>query len=310
MNLGIYTPGGVGYSHGPGRVRALILDTVDNVPQSLRQSLRSVLLCLLTPAIANAQPADPAALVRRAVAHRIEAAKNHPPHEYVVRSANERRDTTKLIIETADGDVARLIAYDGKPLTPEANAAELDRLDTLAAHPEQQERRRKSEAKDRDRITHLLSLLPDAFLYKYEGNLTCGTKQCADFSFTPNPHWSPPDLEAGIFRGLAGHLWIDQSAERMVRLDGHFIADADVGFGLIGRIDRGGTALLEESDIGNNDWELANLAVQVNGKAFLFKSFTYHVDEHTSHFSPVAPNLHYRDAIQMLKQLPPSALVP
>jgi hypothetical protein len=248
---------------------------------------------------------DPTALVRRAVQHRLDSAKNHPPHQYLLRRIDERRDTTKAIIETPDGDVARLIAIDGKPLTPEANKAELDRLDTLAQHPELQQRRHKSEQTDEDRFTHLLSLLPDALVYTFAGTTPCATGQCYRLTFTPNPHFSPPDLLAHVLRGVAGELWIDQSQEQLVKLDVHFIADVDFGFGILARLNQGSTALLEQTDIGG-DWELTTLKYNVTGKALLVRSFHEQVDESESHFTPVAPNLHYRDAITQLKQLDPT----
>lgn len=245
---------------------------------------------------------DPTALVRRAVQHRLDAARNHRPAQYLLRRVDERHDTTKLIVETANGDVARLVAVNGKPLSPDADKAELDRLDTLVDHPEMQERRRKSEQKDADRVTHLLSLLPDGFLYKFENMVPCSSGQCYRLSFTPNPRFMPPDLESNIFHGIAGELWVDQAQERLVRLDAKFIADVDFGFGLIGRLNKGGTVLLEQSNVGDNDWELTGLKIHVNGKALLVRSFNYQVSEETTHFSPVAAGLHYRDAIALLKK--------
>jgi hypothetical protein len=257
------------------------------------------------PSSAQTAPAaavDPTALVRRAVQHRLDAARNHRPLQYLIRRIDERRDTTKLIIETADGNVARLVAAGGKPLSPEAEKAELDRLETLSQHPEMQERRRRSEQKDADRVTHLLSLLPDAFLYKFEGMAACGSGQCYRLSFTPNPHFNPPDLESNIFRGIAGEVWVDEKQERLVRLDAKFINDVDFGLGLIGRLNKGGTVLLEQSNVGDNDWELTGLKIHVNGKALLVRSFSYQVNEEGSNFAPVAPGLHYRDAINLLKK--------
>jgi hypothetical protein len=125
--------------------------------------------------IATPPPADPVTLVRRAVQHRLDAEKTHKPAQYLIRRIDEHRDTTKLIIETKDGAVARLVAINGKPLTPEANQAELARLDDLAAHPELQEHRRKGEQKDADRVSHILGLLPDALLYQFEGMIPCGS---------------------------------------------------------------------------------------------------------------------------------------
>jgi hypothetical protein len=268
------------------------------------------LLTLLITSTAHAQPTplDPTALVRRAVQHRLDSAKNHPPHQYLLRRIDERRDTTKAIIETPDGDVARLIAIDGKPLPSDADKAELDRLNTLAQHPELEERRRKSEQKDSDQITHLLSLLPDALIYTFAGTVPCATGQCTRLTFIPNPHFSPPDLEANILRGIAGELWIDQSQEQLVKLDAHFIADVDFGFGILAKLNKGSTALLEQSDVGGGDWELTALKYHVTGKALLVRSFREQVDESESRFAALPPNLHYRDAITLLKQLDPTTI--
>jgi hypothetical protein len=271
----------------------------------LAEYIALVLLSLshsLTAQNAPAVAVDPTALVRRAVQHRLDAAKNHQPLEYLLRRVDERRDTTKLIIETQEGNVARLVAANSKPLSADADKAELDRLNTLSDHPELQEHRRKSEQKDSDRVTHMLSLLPDAFLYKFENMAPCSTGQCYRLSFTPNPHFTPPDLESNLFRGIAGELWVDQAQERLVRLDAHFIADVDFGFGIIGKLNKGGTVLLEQAIIGENDWELTGLKIHVTGKALLVRSFSYQVNEETSHFAPVTPGLHYRDAINLLKK--------
>jgi hypothetical protein len=226
---------------------------------------------------------------------------------YLLHKVDEHHDTVKVIIETKDGDVARLIASNGKPVSTETDQAELARLDDLAKHPELQEKRRKSEQKDADRVTHLLALLPDAFLYRMEGAVPCGAGECYRLSFSPNPNFNPPDLEANILRGAAGEIWIDEAQERMTRLDAHFIADVDFGFGILGRINKGGTALIEQTDVGAHDWELTGMNIHVNGKALLVRSFSFQVNQRASHYAPVSPRLGYRDAIQMLKQVDPSA---
>ena len=251
------------------------------------------------------EPVDATALVRRAVQHRLDAEKNHHPVRYLIHRTDERHDTTKLIVETVDGDVARLIAINGKPLSADADRAELDRLDTLAAHPEMQEHRHKSEQKDAERIDRLLALLPDAFLYRLEGMSACGAGQCYRLSFTPNPKFAPPNMEAEMLRGIAGEVWINPAQERLTRLDGHFIADVDFGFGIIGKLNKGGTVLLEQTDVGGHDWELTRLTLHVTGKALMVKPLSYQISEEASGFAPVAPGLRYREAIQLLKQAGP-----
>jgi hypothetical protein len=266
-----------------------------------------LLISLLAPPSAPAQsPAvDPTALVRRALAHRADADAHHLPLRYLLHKTERRhgvtRDTTKEIIETRDGDVARLIAIDGKPLTPDAERAELDRLDALAAHPAVQEHRHRSEQRDTARINHLMALLPEAFLYRFEALVPCGASQCYRLSFTPNPHFTPPDLEADVLRGITGEVWIDRTQERLTRINAHFTADVDFGFGLLGKLNKGGTVVLEQTDIGNHDWELTGLQLNLTGKALIMKSVEVEITEQTSHFSLVPPNLTYRDAIQLLK---------
>jgi hypothetical protein len=269
----------------------------------------SILLALAFASVASAQsppaaPIDAASLMRRAVQHQMDADKSHHPMRYLVHKTDARRDTTKQIVETADGDVARLVAIDDKPLSPEADRAELDRLDTLAAHPEMQQRRHRSEQKDAARVSHLLSLLPEAFLYRYDGVVPCSSGQCLRLSFTPNPRFTPPDLESNMLRGIAGEMWVDPAQERLARLDGHFIADVDFGFGIIGKLNKGGKFFLELTDVGGRDWELTRLALHVNGRALLVKSLSFQIDEEASRFAPVPPGLKYRDAIQLLKKSP------
>ena len=251
-------------------------------------------------------PSDATALVRRAIQNRLDADKTHRPVQYLVRKIDERHDTTKLIVETKDGDVARLVAVNGKPLSPEADRAELARLDYLAQHPELQEHRRKSEQKDTDRVNHILGLLPDALLYQFQGTVPCGADQCYRISFKPNPNFTPPDLESNILRGVAGEVWVNQAQERLTRLDAHFISDVDFGFGIVGKLNKGGTVLLEQSDTGGRDWELTAMKLHITGKVLLVKSISSQVDEQMGHFAPVTQGMSYHDAIQLLKKATPT----
>jgi hypothetical protein len=282
---------------------------------TIRPSLFVLILLALAPAALSStqpeQPIDPTALVRRAVQRRQDAARDHRPLRYLLRKTDEQHDathdTTKDIIETAEGDVARLVAINGEPLSAQANQAELDRLNTLANHPEIQVHRRQREQKDADRIDRLMRLLPDAFLYRFEGMAGCGGGPCYHLSFLPNPHFDPPDLEASILRGTAGEVWIDQAQERLTRLDAHFIKDVDFGWGIIGKLDKGGTIELEQADIGGHDWEATAMKLNMRGKALMVKSLSIQITQEASHFSLVPPAVDYRKAIQLLEKAGPGA---
>jgi hypothetical protein len=272
-------------------------------------ALLLVILLTLLKLPGHAQT-DAAALVRRAIQNREDAAKTHRPLRYLLRKTDDHRDTTKDIIETDQGDVARLIAINNQPLTAEANQAELDRLNTLAHHPEIQEHRHQREQKDAARVNRLMRLLPDAFLYRDQGTTPCpagpaparaGEATCHHLSFSPSPSFEPADVEANIFRGLAGDLWIDQAQERLTRLDAHVIANVDFGWGILGKLDKGGTIQLEQSDIGNHYWELTRLKLNLKGKALMLKSLDIQLTEQASQFSQVPSGVDYRKAIELLE---------
>ncbi len=103
-------------------------------------SILGLILMALLPAGICSAPAqqsaavDPTALVRRAIQHRFDSAPNQPPLRYLLRKQDGPRDNTKDIIETRDGDVARLVALNGQPLSAQANQDELDRLN-LSGQP-------------------------------------------------------------------------------------------------------------------------------------------------------------------------------
>src|SRR5271163_378159 len=164
---------------------------------TIRPFLLVLALLAFTPAGLSStqpeQPIDPTALVRHAVQQRLDATRSHRPLRYLLRKKEEQHDathdTTKDIIETADGDVARLVAINDQPLSAQANQAELDRLSSLANHPELQEHRHQREQKDAERVDRLMRLLPDAFLYRDQGTSACpaGKGTCHHLTFSPNP---------------------------------------------------------------------------------------------------------------------------
>jgi hypothetical protein len=250
--------------------------------------------------------ADPVALVRRAVANELKSSNGKNPYRYKLHKIDDGRSTTKEIVETKDGDVARLLDADGHPLGPEANQTELERLNNLLAHPEIQEHRRKREQADSNRANEMIRLLPDAFLYHFEGMAQGPSGPAVRLSLKPNPNFHPPDREAEVYAGMAGELWIDQRQERMVKLDVHLIADVNFGWGILGKLYKGGSILVEQEDVGNDHWEQNHFKLDLHGKALLFKSLDFETTEDETDFAPVPADWTYQDAVKLLLTLKPS----
>ena len=258
-------------------------------------------------------PVDTVALVRRAVELRLQEEKNHRPVRYVLRKVDGNHETTKEIVETKDGDVARLIEINGQPLTAEQERVEMERLDVLAEHPEMQERRRRSEQKDAARIDRLVGMLPDAEVYTLLGMVPCGAGsgtgggfggQCYRLSFAPNPGFEPPDMEAEVLQGFAGELLIDKEQNRLVRLDARLVRDVSLGFGILGRVNKGGTMALEQAyESDAHEWQPTVLKINLQGRALMVKAVEIRIDEVASGFAPVPEGTGYREGIAMLKRV-------
>ncbi|MGA7521999.1 MAG: hypothetical protein WBW84_05925 [Acidobacteriaceae bacterium] len=290
---------------------------------------------LLFAPLVRAQAAPPpsidaAALVRRAVAKRLAEDAHPQPLRFVFHKRDDRRDFTQKIIETRQGDVALTIAANGKPLGPAGRQAQIDRLNNLAANPGLQEHRHRREQEDAARIDKLLRELPDAFLYHEDSVVPCTVTvppfiplpgeptpvppaapppiaQCWHLTYKPNPAFDPPDAESKILTGMAGEVWIETSDERLVRLRAHVISEVEFGWGIIGRLDKGGTIFLEQTDVDNDNWQLTRMDLNLTGKALLVKSLSFRITEEMSRFSPVPAGLDYRKAIQMLLSEQPPA---
>ena len=272
----------------------------------LRRPLHTLTFALLAIAAlphvcAQEAPTDPVALVRAASWNELHASNGGSPFRFQLRKQDENGITTKNIVETKDGDIARLVKVDDKPLTPDRTRQEQQRLDNLMAHPELQARRHKKEQEDSGRENGMVRLLPDAFLYTYRGIVTTPSGPAYKLSFEPNPKFIPPNREAEVYHGMAGELWIDCAQKRMAKLDAHLISDVNFGWGIVGRLFKGGTILVEQRDVGQNHWESTHLKLNLTGKILMVKGLNIQSTEDSTDFAPVSKTFTYQDAIRLLE---------
>jgi hypothetical protein len=258
----------------------------------------------------NGNPAiDPAKIVRDASYNELHSPKPGRSFSYRQHKIDPKGTTVKEIVETKDGDVARLIEKDGKPLPPEEEQAEIDRLNNLLAHPEIQEHRHKKEQEDSARGDEMVRMLPDAFLYTFDGMVEGPNGLCYRLKFRPNPAFTPPDREGEVYHGMVGELWVDQSQLRLAKIDAHLISDVNFGWGVLGRLYKGGSILVQNADVGLHHWETIHMKLNLQGKLLMLKSVDYSTTEDFSDFKIQPQELGYQEAIRLLQKTPGSAQV-
>ena len=257
-----------------------------------------ILVCVLVSVAARAQ--DPG-LVQRALANEVRAANDaQHPMRYHLRKSSPRLTTTKEICETADGAVARLIAMNDAPLSPSDEEREEARLDQLLKDPGKQRHRKQSQDQDTARALKILRSLPNAFVYEYAGTGQVAAGAVAKFRFKPNPKFDPPDLETQILKQMTGELWVDPRQKRVTRLDGRLQQDVDIGWGILGRLYKGGTIVIEQADVGENQWRIVHFDMKMSARV-LFRTKVFDTAEDQSQFAPVPVGLSYQTAIAMLR---------
>ncbi|MGH9600492.1 MAG: hypothetical protein ACRD27_11555 [Terracidiphilus sp.] len=257
---------------------------------------------------AAAQPAlSPAAaqsLVSRALANELRAAQA-PVRlmRYRLHKSTPRLTTTKEIVETRDGDVARLLSIDDKPLTAAEDEQEKARLDDLLGDPGKQSHRKRSEDADLSRAVKVLQALPDAFIYRYAGPAASPGGTIEKFTFRPNPDFNPPDLETEVLTAMTGQLWIDPSAGRVTHLEGQLQQDVEIGWGFLGRLNKGGWISIDQADVGGGQWRMVRFQMAMTARV-LFRTRTFDAVEEERRFEPVPAGWGYRQAIGMLQAGP------
>ena len=258
-------------------------------------------------------PAQAQALVVRALANELRAAQDTShPLRYQLRKTSPRLTTTKVIYETTDGDVARLVAINDKPLNAADQQTEDARLQALLSDPRKQRRRKQAEDADAGRALRVLRTLPSAFIYQYVGPGQGPQGIVEKFTFRPDPNFSPPDLETQVLPAMAGEVWIDPAHERVVRLEGHVQHDVDFGWGILGRLNKGGWIVIEQADVGPDmgpntgpklgivQWRIVRFEMQMSGRVVL-KNRTFDTTEEETRFAPLPVGMGYQQAIAMLR---------
>jgi hypothetical protein len=264
-----------------------------------------ILICVPIALAAQVQALEtPGQLVREVAYNELH---DHQLHGYWRYWIEKRVQQTVLEeqVETAEGPITRLVAQRGRPLDAAEEQSERERLEHLLTSPAEQARHRQDYVDDEKRVGRILALLPDAFLYEDAG-LQNGS---AHLRFRPNPHYPPHSIEARIFHAMHGELWIDLRSKRLVRLDGQLQENVDFGFGLHGRLYKGGWFRLQRTQVSSTDWKTERLEIHMNGRAFFLKTISRETSEVRGGFAPVPPAMTLAQGMKLLVPLPAAASV-
>ncbi len=212
-------------------------------------------------------------LVKRAVDKELQDAGHDLHFMYRLNKKTPERTETRECLETDEGTLSRVLAINQTPLTAEQQQAEAQRLEKYLSEPDKWTRRQKTQKEDSDRVHKMVAALPQAFNYTYAGEDTSPDgRAVVRLSFQPNPSWVPPTRELRAYTGMQGIMLVDNKAGRLVRMDAKLFRDVEFGWGILGKLYKGGSFEIEQQPIGNDRWETTRTVLDFDGKALMVKS--------------------------------------
>ena len=251
----------------------------------LLAALAVVSTALLCTAPLRAQDSDPKALatVRAAVVSEFAASQSDQSiWMYRDHDATPGKDAVYNAVETREGELRRLIELDGKPLSASAERAETGRINGYVGDEDAQAKAAKNAAHDDKQAADMLRMLPNAFVW------TVASEDAAavTLNFRPNPQFNPPDMQARVMGQMGGQMVIARDGNRIRTLRGQLTEDVLIGFGLLGKLNQGGTFDVERRQVAPGHWQITETRVHIGGHALLFKTIGQQEDEVKTDWRP------------------------
>jgi hypothetical protein len=276
----------------------------------IRKSIVTAAVVLLFALCSQAQnpvltlaKSQPSKLVSDTIENELKHNNERSKFMYKDRRQTLHQTATKEMVETTDGTVARLIAWNDQPPTAEQRAQDDEKLQNLLNDPDAMKKKRKEQDDDSNRVERMFREIPKAFVFEFvDEEPGRNGNPMVKLAFKPNPNYDPPSREMSVYAAMTGNMWIDEKEQRLARMDASLFRDVSFGWGILGHLDKGGHFNIEQSDLGDGRWEATDMNIQFTGKALLFKSINLHQIEKLSDFRRIPDNTTLAQGIELLKK--------
>jgi hypothetical protein len=275
----------------------LTIDIFLNPMNLLRLTIAFVLVvCITAPGRDQLSTLPAVKLIDEVVANELTDRVQQRKWMYLIDKRQGKQTLTEEQVDTKDGPFYRVLAIDGIPLDSNQRQQDKARMDRLLHDPGLQLKIKQVHDEDEQKLEKLIRLLPEAFVYDYDGI----EENLIRLKFRPNSNYNPPTYEARVAHSLAGTILIDSEQKRLAKLSGRLISRVQFGYGLLGHIDDGGTIEIGRVRVGPSQWKTALINIQLSGGLAFFKTISKQEYETRSNFRAVSGDPSLSDASQLL----------
>jgi hypothetical protein len=239
------------------------------------------------------------ALVRTIVGNELKQQQNDRSHwMFKLRKVTPKGSRLQEVITTSQGNLARTLLINDQPLTAEQKRSEEEKIQKILTDPDLQRKRLKDEKEDNDRALLMVRALPNAFFYREIGR----EGDVVKFQFRPDPDYKPQSHEESVYTGMSGQLWLNVAQSRLQMIDAHLFHDVDFGWGILGRLYKGGSFMVQQEPVNGSHWDTTKMTLDLTGKALLFKSLAFQEQEYATDFRRVPDNVTLMQGVDMLNK--------
>lgn len=256
--------------------------------------LKQIILFVALAAASFAQH-DVDTIIQRSVEANAADWKSAPDYDYFERDVQPGAGTkTYEELMIFGSPYERLVAVDGKPLSPEHHAQEQQKLEVAVVERQkesQQERAQRiaryKEQRERDHL--LMDQLTRALDFKLVGEQRLGPYKVYVLEATPRPGYDPPNYEAKVLTGMGGRLWIDEKTFQWVKVEATVIRPVSIE-GFLAQVEPGTHFELQKMPVADGVWLPKHFAMKSQAKVLFFFTRKSQADETYYGYHNATPN--------------------
>ncbi len=226
---------------------------------------------------------------------RLEALRKDYTYHVHLDAQQLRKDGSVKKAEVTDSEsltingvrVDRVVARDGRPLTPEEQAKENEKIDKEVAKARDKQAKASREGKETDdRGDTMMSVARILELGKFsnERRVEISGRPTIVLDYAGDPNAKTHSQVEGIMRDLVGVVWIDEADRVLVRGEGHFLNDFKIGGGLVADVHKGTRFQFETTRVADGVWLPARIDGQGSMRVLLFAGFDGRISAQTSDY--------------------------
>jgi len=177
----------------------------------------------------------------------------------------------------------RLVAVNGKPLSPSENTQEQQKLQAEIAKrrqesPQERQERIANYEKGRKRDYQIMDQLTKAFNFTLLGEQKLGSNEVYMLKATPRPDYQPPNMDTQALKGMQGKLWIDKNTFQWVKVQAQVVHPVSIE-GFLAEVEPGTRFELDKGPVANGIWFPSHYVMRARAKILFFIPHKSYDDE-------------------------------